>query len=152
MKKMVLLFFLCLSFVGLLALAGKATEPSDSLVSVVGLDEYGNPVRQGMGVAVSKDGGVLTSASIVSNCRSAVAKTADGALHILRRTAQRDSFQDTILLQFDAEDSKFAPAETAPGFQLPEKRNLELAGFHEFEVDNRGEFSARCEDDISPVV
>lgn len=121
MKKMVLLFFLCLSFVGLLALEGKATEPSDSLVSVVGLDEHGNPVRQGMGVVVSKDGGVLTSASIVSNCRSAVAKTADGALHILRRTAHRDSFQDTILLQFDAGVSKFAPAETAPGFQLPEK-------------------------------
>jgi tetratricopeptide (TPR) repeat protein len=121
MKKMVLLFFLCLSFVGLLAWEGKATEPSDSLVSVVGLDEYGNPVRQGMGVVVSKDGDVLTSASIVSNCRSAVAKTADGALHILRRTTHRDSFQDTILLQFDAGVSKFAPAETAPGFQLPEK-------------------------------
>ncbi|MGP8104977.1 MAG: tetratricopeptide repeat-containing serine protease family protein [Desulfobaccales bacterium] len=121
MKKVVLLFFLCLGFVGLLALEGKAKEPCDSLVSVVGLDEYGNPVRQGMGVLVSKDGTVLTSASIVSNCRSGVAKTADGALHILRRTAYRDSFRDTILLQFDAGVSKFAPAETAPGFQPPEQ-------------------------------
>jgi trypsin-like peptidase/tetratricopeptide repeat protein len=121
MKKIVLLFFLCLGFVGLLALEGQATGPSDSLVSVVGLDEHGNPVRQGMGVVVSKDGGILTSASIVSDCRSAVAKTADGALHILRSTAHRDSFQDAILLQFDAGVSKFAPAETASGFQPPEK-------------------------------
>ena len=121
MKKMVLISFLCLSSIGLLVLEGKAKEPCDSLVSVVGLDEYGNPVRQGMGVVVSKDGGVLTSASIMSNCRSAIAKTADGALHILRRTVNRNSFQDTILLQFDAGVSKFTPAETAAGFQLPEK-------------------------------
>ena len=121
MKKTVLLFFLCLSLVGLLALPGKAKEACDSLVSVVGLDEYGHPVRQGMGVVVSKDGGVLTSASVVSSCRSAVAKTADGALHILRGTAHRDSFQDTILLQFDAGVSKLAPAGIAPGFQPPEK-------------------------------
>jgi len=121
MKKIVLHFFLCLSLVGLLALAGRANEPRDSLVSVVGLDEHGNPGRQGMGVVVNKAGGVLTSASIVSDCRSAVAKTADGALHILRRTVHRDSFQDTILLQFDAGASKFIPAETAPGFQPLEK-------------------------------
>lgn len=85
----------------LLASRGIAKEPADALVSVVSLDEQGNPMRQGMGIIVSREGGVLTSGGILADCRSGVVKTADGALHIIQKISRWDSLQDLALLQIE---------------------------------------------------
>ena len=85
MKKKAVLVCLSLGCVWLFLLVsgGIAKEPAEALVSVVSLDEQGNPWRQGMGILVGREGSVLTSASIMADCRSGVVKTADGALHII---------------------------------------------------------------------
>lgn len=101
--------------------AGIAKGPTDALVSVVSLDEQGNPWRQGMGIMVSKEGMVLTSASIMADCRSGVVKTADGALHIIRKISRWDSLQDVALLQIEPESSKLVAVGTASRLQPPEK-------------------------------
>ena len=115
----------CLSLVfgwlAILVSGGIAKEPSEALVSVVSLDEQGNPMRQGMGILVGREGSVLTSASIMADCRSGVVKTADGALHIIRKISRWDSLQDVALLQIEPESLKIVAVGTASRLQPPEK-------------------------------
>ena len=123
MKKQAALACLGLSFVwiSLLVAAGIAKEPAEALVSVVSLDEQGNPWRQGMGILVGREGSVLTSASIMAGSRSGVVQTADGALHIITKISRWDSLQDVALLQIDPESSKIVAVATASRLQPPEK-------------------------------
>ena len=123
MKKKAALVCLSLSFVWIFLLVseGIAKEPAEALVSVVSLDEQGNPWRQGMGILVGKEGSVLTSASIMAECRSGVVKTADGALHIIQKISLWDSLQDVALLQIEPESSKIVAVGMAWRLQPPEK-------------------------------
>ncbi len=43
-----------------------------AVVTVMGLDDNGKPLSQGLGVAVSQDGKVLTSASLLSQAQGGV--------------------------------------------------------------------------------
>lgn len=101
--------------------AGIAKGPADALVSVVSLDEQGNPWRQGMGIMVSKEGMVLTSASILADCRSGVVKTADGALHVIQKISRWDSLQDVALLQIEPGSLKNTAVDKTSQLQPPEK-------------------------------
>jgi tetratricopeptide (TPR) repeat protein len=112
---------LTLAWLFLLTSAGIALGPTDALVSVVSLDEHGNPVRQGMGILVRKDGSVLTSASIMADCRSGIVKTADGALQVIRKISRWESLQDLALLQIEPGSSKLVAVEPASRLQPPEK-------------------------------
>lgn len=112
---------LCCVWIFVLVSAGIAKGPDDALVSVVSLDEQGNPWRQGMGIMVSKEGIVLTSASILADCRAGVIKTADGALHVIQKISRWDSLQDVALLQIEPESSKMVVVGTASRLQPPEK-------------------------------
>jgi len=149
-KKKAVLVCLSLSFAWVfwLVAAGMAAEPAEALVSVISLDEQGNPWRQGMGVLVSREGSVLTSASIMADCRSGVVQTADGALHLVTKISPWDSLQDVALLQIDPEGSKMAAAGTASGLQPPEKvwvgiRPKEARQLREAELTNALPFSPR---------
>jgi tetratricopeptide (TPR) repeat protein len=123
MKKKAALVWLSLSVVWVLSFVsgGIARESADALVSVVSLDEKGNPLRQGMGILVSKEGSVLTSASIMADCRSGVVKTADGSLQVIRQISRWDSLQDVALLQIEIGTSRIVSVETASRLQPPEK-------------------------------
>ena len=123
MKKKAVMVCLSLGCVWLFLLVsgGIAKEPAEALVSVVSLDEQGNPTRQGMGILVGKEGSVLTSASIMADSRSGVVKTADGALHVIQKISRWDSLQDVALLQIEPESSKIVAVSTASRLQPPEK-------------------------------
>lgn len=122
MRKKSPLVCLCLSFVwlSLPTSQGTAKEPVDALVSVVSLDGQGNPQRQGMGILLSKDGNILTSAGILANCRAGIVKSADGTLHEIRKITQVNSLQDVALLQIESGSPGSAAVETALRFQSPE--------------------------------
>ena len=123
MKKKAALVCLSLGF-GWMALTGSigiAKEPTEALVSVVSLDGQGNPWRQGMGILVGREGSVLTSASILADCRSGVVKTGDGALHIIQKISRWDRLQDVALLQIEPGSSRIIPVGTASRLEPPEK-------------------------------
>lgn len=123
MKKKTVLVGLSLSLVWifLLVVGGSPKEPTEALVSVVSLDDQGNPWRQGMGILVGREGSVLTSASIMAECRSGVVKTADGALHIIQKISRWDSLQDVTLLQIEPGSSRLIGVEAASRLEPPEK-------------------------------
>ena len=123
MKKKAVIVCLSLGWVWLFLMFsdGIAKEPADALVSVISLDEQGNPWRQGMGILVGKEGIVLTSASIMAESRAGVVKTADGTLHIIQKISYWDSLQDLALLQIESEGSKKVAVDTASRLQPPEK-------------------------------
>jgi hypothetical protein len=70
-----------------------------------------------MGLVVGREGSVLTSASIMADCRAGLVKTADGALHIITKISRWDSLQDVALVQLSRR-LKIAPR---PALQPPKK-------------------------------
>lgn len=148
MKKKAALACLSIAWIFWLVSGGIAKEPAEALVSVISLDEQGNPWRQGMGLVVGREGSVLTSASIMADSRSGVVKTADGALHIITKISRWDSLQDVALVQFEPRGSKLAAARTASRLQPPEKvrvgiRQKEALQFREAELTTALPFSPR---------
>ena len=123
MKKRAALLCLGLGciWLALLVSPGIAKEPADALVSVVSLDEQGNPMSQGMGILVDREGSVLTSASIMADSRSGVVRTADGAFHVIQKIIHWDSLQDVALLQIEPGTSKFVAVRAATRVQPGEK-------------------------------
>jgi tetratricopeptide (TPR) repeat protein len=105
----------------ILPAASPAKGPDDAVVSVVGLDEQGNPRRQGLGILLGKDGRILTSASVLAGSRGGVVKTSDGTLHFIRKVLLWDTLQDLALVEVDAESLTAAPVEISGGLRPPEK-------------------------------
>jgi hypothetical protein len=62
----------------LLPLTPAIGAPTDTVVRVVGLDAEGNPQSQGLGVVLTKEGRILTSAALLAPHRAALIMTADG--------------------------------------------------------------------------
>lgn len=112
---------LILGLLLILPAASPAKGPEEAVVAVVGLDDQGNPRRQGLGILVGKDGRILTSASILANSSSGVIKTADGTLRLIQKLLLWDTFQDLALVEVGTEGLPAAPVEIAGGVRPPEK-------------------------------
>jgi len=95
-----LLFWVAL---GPLAPLGAKAAPGEAVVSVVVVNEQGEPCRQGQGVVVGKDGLVLTSAALLGPGRGAIVKTGGGDKLVVLRVLHWDFFQDLALAQAGAE-------------------------------------------------
>jgi len=90
-------------------------------VSVVVVNEQGDPCRQGQGVIVGKDGRLLTSAALLAPGRGAIAKTAGGEKLVVRQVLSWDFFQDLALVQVEAEALPAAPLGTPQGVRTGEQ-------------------------------
>ena len=93
----------------LLPLTPAIGAPTDTVVCVVGLDEEGNPQNQGLGVVLTKEGRILTSAALLAPHRGAIIMTADGTKYPIRQVSQWNFFQDLALAQVEAEALSPAP-------------------------------------------
>ena len=82
---------------------GAAAAATEAVVSVVSLNEQGEPWHQGLGVVVDKQGRLLTSAALLARGRGAIVKTAAGEKFLVRRVLSWDFFQDLALAQVEAE-------------------------------------------------
>jgi tetratricopeptide (TPR) repeat protein len=103
-----------------------------AVVTVVGLDAQGHPGPQGLGVVVSKDGQVLTSAALFAASRRGVVKTPAGPIHLIRNFIHVDALQDLALVRVEANDLPMAllapPGKLQSGEQilLPVKKGEAL--------------------------
>jgi len=93
----------------LLPLTLAVGAPRDAVVCVVGLDEEGNPQRQGLGVVLTKEGRILTSAALLAPHPGAIIITADGAKYPIHQVSQWNFFQDLAVAQVGAEALSPAP-------------------------------------------
>jgi len=103
----VILWFLTLLLMPMAA--ATAGSPAAAVVSVVGLDEQGDPCRQGLGAVLGKEGRILTSAALLAPGRGGIVKTAAGAKYLIRHVLYWDFFQDLALAQVEAEALPAAP-------------------------------------------
>ncbi|MFZ5453729.1 MAG: tetratricopeptide repeat protein [Thermodesulfobacteriota bacterium] len=69
-----------------------------SVVTVVGLDDQGNPGPRGLGVIVGKGDQVLTSASLFAAQDAGVVKTGRGEMRLIREVAGIDPATDLAVL------------------------------------------------------
>ena len=99
-------------FLVLLPLTPAIGAPTDTVVRVVGLDEEGNPQNQGLGVVLTKEGRILTSAALLAPYRGAIIMTADGTKYPIRQVSQWNFFQDMALAKVEAEALSPAPLGT----------------------------------------
>ncbi|MBM4284562.1 MAG: serine protease [Deltaproteobacteria bacterium] len=120
------LLLLLLLLLSLAAAPASAADLLASVVTVVSVDDQGEPRRQGLGVAVGPDGVVLTSAAILAHSRGGLIKTGGGAMHFLSRVVRWDSLQD--LAQVQAEGVGLPPVSVARLLALnpPEKVRVAL--------------------------
>lgn len=89
-----------------------AKDLADTLVSVVGLDEQGQPKCQGMGVVVGESGAILTSASLLFQGGGGIVRTNSGAMYSIQQLTHCDLFQDLAQVKIEAEGlptAKLAP-------------------------------------------
>lgn len=93
-----LLLFLVLS-----PLTPAIGAPADTVVCVVGLDKEGTPQSQGLGVALTKEGRILTSANLLAEHPGAIIITATGTKYPVRQVSQWNFFQDLAVAQVGAE-------------------------------------------------
>jgi hypothetical protein len=84
----------------------------------------------------------------MADSRAGVVKTADGALHLIKKISRWDSLQDMALVQIEPEGSKKVAVDTASRLQPPEKvwvgiRQKDALQFREAELTNALAFSPR---------
>ena len=73
-----------------------------TVVTVVGLDEQGNPGPQGLGVITGKGKQVLTSASLFAAQAAGVIKTGKGEMCLIREISGLDPASDLAVAQSEA--------------------------------------------------
>ncbi len=105
-----LLFWISLASV---LLAGppppNAAKVVNAVVTVMGLDDQGKPLSQGLGVAVGQEGRILTSAGLLVQSRGGVIKTNHGALHLVQEVGYQDGLQDLALIKAEGHSLPSAP-------------------------------------------
>jgi tetratricopeptide (TPR) repeat protein len=98
---------LVLCFLALLLIPAVKTAAAgglaEAVVSVVGLNEQGEPSRQGLGVVLGKEGRILTSAALLAPGGGGIVKTAAGNKYLIRHVLYWDFFEDLALVQVEAE-------------------------------------------------
>lgn len=86
-------------FAGSAKIPGVEPDQAQGVIRVVGLDEQGNPQRQGLGVVLDKTGKILTSAGLVTPGRVGVVLTTRGAKYLFQDTLYRDDLQDLAVIK-----------------------------------------------------
>ncbi|MHB9074089.1 MAG: tetratricopeptide repeat-containing S1 family peptidase [Desulfobaccales bacterium] len=104
------LIWLCLA-----NLAGAAVESPalETVVTVVTLNEHGEPRDTALGVIVRQDGLILTSAAIFQPGQPLLVKTSHGAIYWSQNLLHSDSLQDLAVLKIEATGLKAAPLQAS---------------------------------------
>jgi S1-C subfamily serine protease len=84
-----------------------AQAASRASVVIVTSDASGNPLSQGSGFLVSKDGKVVTNAHVIQGAASAVAKFPDGAFYKVEGFLGADSTIDIAVLKLHTSGKEF---------------------------------------------
>jgi len=79
-----------------------------TVVTVVALDEQGQPVRSALGVIVAPEGLVLTIAAICQPGQPLLVKTSCGEISWCQKPVQLDPLQDLVVLKIEATGLKAA--------------------------------------------
>lgn len=94
----------------LVSMAGAGVEnPAlETVVTVVALDEQGQPMSTALGVIVRQDGVILTSAAIIQPEQPVLVRTNHGALYWSKNLLHYDLLQDLAILKIEATGLKAA--------------------------------------------
>jgi hypothetical protein len=81
-----------------------AREVSGAVVAIVMLDKEGQPVAQGSGFLVSRDGRVVTNYHVIRHGSSAVIKLPDGAFYVVDGVLAVDKARDIAVIKVHGEN------------------------------------------------
>jgi tetratricopeptide (TPR) repeat protein len=98
----------CLCLVSI-AGAGVENPALETVVTVVALDEQGEPQNTALGVIVGQDGAVLTSAALCQPGQPLLVKTNLGEIYWCHKLLHIDLLQDLAVLKIEATGLKAAP-------------------------------------------
>jgi len=117
-----------------LAEAGVENPVLETVVTVVRLDEQGEPQNTALGVIVGQDGAVLTSAAIFQPGQPLLVKTNQGEIYWCQNLLYSDLLQDLAVLKIEAtglkaarlQESKRSPREGKIFYPIKEGNKLTL--------------------------
>ncbi|MHB8755648.1 MAG: S1C family serine protease [Candidatus Acidiferrales bacterium] len=81
-----------------------AKAANGAVVSIVMSDKDGNPVAQGSGFVVSKDGDILTNYHVIAEGASALVKLPDGAFYVVDGVLAADKARDIAVIKAHGEN------------------------------------------------
>ena len=81
-----------------------AKAANGAVVSIVMSDKDGNPIAQGSGFLVSKDGVILTNYHVIAEGSSAVVKLPDGAFYVVDGVLAFDKARDVAIIKAHGEN------------------------------------------------
>ena len=76
-----------------------AKAANGAIVSIVMSDKDGNPIAQGSGFLVSKDGLIVTNYHVISEGSSAIVKLPDGAFYVVDGVLASDKTRDVAVIK-----------------------------------------------------
>src|SRR5437870_10386302 len=90
-------------------IAAIAKETNGAVVSIVMSDKKGQPVAQGSGFLISKDGRVVTNYHVIKSGSSAVIKLPDGAFVLVDGVLAFDKNRDIAVIKAHGNDFRMLP-------------------------------------------
>jgi S1-C subfamily serine protease len=81
-----------------------AKAANGAIVSIVMLDKDGNPIAEGSGFFISKDGDILTNYHVIENGSSAIVKRPDGAFFLVDGVLASDKARDVAVIKAHGEN------------------------------------------------
>ena len=76
-----------------------AKAANGAVVSIIMSDKDGEPVAEGTGFIISRDGGILTNYHVISEGTSAIVKLPDGAFYIVDGVLASDKVRDVAIIK-----------------------------------------------------
>ncbi|MFA4902745.1 MAG: tetratricopeptide repeat-containing serine protease family protein [Desulfobaccales bacterium] len=108
----------------LVSLAGAAVESPalETVVTVVALNEQGEPLDTALGVIIRQDGLILTSAAIFQPGQPLLVKTDHGAIYWCQSLLYADLLQDLAVLKIEATGLKAVPLQASKRSHVVEEK------------------------------
>ena len=81
-----------------------AKAANGAIVSIIMSDKEGQPIAQGTGFLISKDGHIVTNYHVIENGSSAIVKLPDGALFVVDGVLAFDKARDVAVIKAHGEN------------------------------------------------
>lgn len=98
-----------------------AKDANGVIVSIITSDKDGNPVAQGSGFLVSKDGRIVTNYHVIKNGSSAIVKLPDGAFYVVDGVLAFDKGRDIAVIKAHGENFRTVTLGNSDRLQVGEE-------------------------------
>ena len=104
-----------------------AKAANGAVVSIIMSDKDGQPIAQGSGFVVSKDGRIITNYHVIKTGSSAIVKLPDGAFYVVDGVSAFNKGRDVAMIKAHGENFRTLALGNSDHIQVGDQRSSRLA-------------------------